>query len=881
MVFGIVSLPCGGSTGWFARLRSGGLSAWCAVRVGWISLALATISWAEPFRYVENFEQRDPVRFWTTNGTYEVHYKGLTDEEAHGGRRAFKLDVTLNKGSYLYWQVPVRAPAEGRLRFSAWIKIVTLSPGASVGLGANYVFPPTRHSGCGPFETFRKTTDWVAVTGDLAQEAIRRADRVARRYVDGATGENVGLWVDRWSIFIFGRPGQRIVLYVDDVTIEGDVPNAIDYRRVARDRFQPVRERLLRKLAVQRRTLDRLAGELAGYRRRRRLLAIAERMLQYSERTVDEARALMDRLQRTGYGSPNEVAGLRQRIDLLAQVLPNLKRLAASGEGRSCIVFVSRPITNARILPNSFPIPGRIDNELSVVACPGEYEPATFTVLAIEKVRALCVEVEPLRGTAGELPPECVDVRVVKCWFQGKGDIGRSVERVLKPELLLKDDALVRVDLEKKRNFVRVVDASGRPVFVDVSRDLDEGATETDLKGLRPRDADQLQPVDIPAQQAKQFWITVRVPDDVPPGLYQGTVRLRSGQDELARLRLSVRVLPFRLEPAPLIYGIYYTGRLAPDGTPSISSKWKSEQQMLAELRNMKAHGVLFPTSYQPYDERLLRRTLELRREAGLPTGPFFSLGLTTGNATDPKRLTAKQAEVRKWLKLIREYGYTDLFVYGLDEARGERLKSQRMAWKAVQDAGGKTFVAGYVGTFEAMGGLLNCLVFAGSPRPQEAAKWHSVGSWIFSYANPQVGVEEPETYRRNYGLLLWKAGFDGAMDSAYQYHFAHIWNDFDHPRYRDHNFTYPTVDGVIDTLAWEGFREGVDDVRYLATLQKAIRDAQSSGRHALAVRAARAWIDNLDPAGDLDALRSQMISLILELRGQRSEPPQEGSRRN
>ena len=31
------------------------------------------------------------------------------------------------------------------------------------------------------------------------------------------------------------------------------------------------------------------------------------------------------------------------------------------------------------------------------------------------------------------------------------------------------------------------------------------------------------------------------------------------------------------------------------------------------------------------------------------------------------------------------------------------------------------------------------------------------------------------------------------------------------------------TVDGVIDTIAWEGYREGVDDVRYVTTLQKAI----------------------------------------------------------
>ena len=31
---------------------------------------------------------------------------------------------------------------------------------------------------------------------------------------------------------------------------------------------------------------------------------------------------------------------------------------------------------------------------------------------------------------------------------------------------------------------------------------------------------------------------------------------------------------------------------------------------------------------------------------------------------------------------------------------------------------------------------------------------------------------------------------------------FGSIWNDFDHPTYRDHNLTYPTIDDVIDTIA-------------------------------------------------------------------------------
>lgn len=91
--------------------------------------------------------------------------------------------------------------------------------------------------------------------------------------------------------------------------------------------------------------------------------------------------------------------------------------------------------------------------------------------------------------------------------------------------------------------------------------------------------------------------------------------------------------------------------------------------------------------------------------------------------------------------------------------------------------------------------------LWAGTPDPEMAKKVHSIRHKIWNYANPQVGNEEPETYRRNFGLGLWKAGYDGACDYAYQHSFHHIWNDFDDPYYRDHVFAYPTVDGVIDTI--------------------------------------------------------------------------------
>ena len=175
-------------------------------------------------------------------------------------------------------------------------------------------------------------------------------------------------------------------------------------------------------------------------------------------------------------------------------------------------------------------------------------------------------------------------------------------------------------------------------------------------------------------------------------------------------------------------------------------------------------------------------------------------------------------------------------------------------------------FVACFPGSFEVIGDLLNLAVYNGPLLPGEARKWHSVGHSIFSYGNPQVGVEEPETYRRNFGLVLWKAGYDGAMNYAYQHAFGDIYLDDDDEIFRDHVFAYPTVDGVIDTIQWEGFREGVDDVRYLTTLLKAIENAKATGNNDDLANEAESWLATIDLAGDLQALRAKMVEWILRL---------------
>jgi len=72
-------------------------------------------------------------------------------------------------------------------------------------------------------------------------------------------------------------------------------------------------------------------------------------------------------------------------------------------------------------------------------------------------------------------------------------------------------------------------------------------------------------------------------------------------------------------------------------------------------------------------------------------------------------------------------------------------------------------------------------------------------------------------------------------------------------------------VNGVIDTIQWEGFREGVDDVRYITTLEQAIERAPEAKRDL--ADQARAWLRDADLAsGDLDAARQQIADWIVRL---------------
>ena len=821
-----------------------------------VKLPAAPLS-LQPYSYHEGFEGEAPqVELWAKNGDATVNFLGPSDEQAYEGKRSLKLDVTIQGGSYHYWGVKVRVPCAGKVKLSARV-FVADGTTAQVGFGTNMVFPPTTHSGCTPERSFAKPTGkWELVEADLVASGQRMARDVMSAVTMGTTAADVGAYLDYWSLFIIGGEGTRAIVYVDDVKIEGEVPAEKDYQADIQTRWTAAGEKFAKRITGWQQRLTQAREGFAKMPEPAEAVRPAATAIQSN---LDKAERLIMAAAKAGYVSPTDVdeieAGLQAGADGPATIRAISEARAA---GHPYLIYTPRAISNRNLATATFPLSAPIGDRLAFAGCRGEYQAAAAVVYAFEDLHDLRVSASDLRGPGGTMPASAMDVRVVKFWYQAGKGIGDLSHKTYTPELLLKDDGLVRVDTKEQQNYLRSTAPDGTPTYL-----LCSGKTSENLKDVRPVDAAELQPVDVAAESLKEFWVTVHIPEATKAGTYRGTLSFAAGGKTLG-LPLEVVVQPFDLQPSRLIYSIYYRASLAPDNKPEIGSDVKSEEQYRAEILDMKAHGVLYPTNYQGWDEKQLRRVLDIRKEAGLG-GRLYNLGLGTGSADDAASLQTLQAEVRKWLALGKAYGYDEVSFYGADEATGEALTAQKAAWKAVQEAGGKTFVAGYEGTFEAMGGLLNCAVLAGRPDPEQARKWHSVGSHAFCYANPQVGVEEPETYRRNFGLLLWKQGFDGAMDYAYQHAFHHVWNDFDDPTYRDHVFAYPTMNGVVDTIEWEGFREGVDDVRYVTTLERAIKTAPK-GKAGVADEA-RKWLAALDPdTADLYATRAKLVEWIVKL---------------
>ncbi len=533
------------------------------------------------------------------------------------------------------------------------------------------------------------------------------------------------------------------------------------------------------------------------------------------------------------------------------------------------------------------------ERKIALSAARGEYEPATLVIGNASTVsQQIRLEVDELEGPGGVIGRTQIDLKHVLVWYQAAGawttwrKPRRNRDAFLTPELLVNDPEIIRVDRKGQNNFLRLSKASGPEYILISARELKKENEYPTVREHPIYDSPNLLPVSIPAGENHQVWITVHVPPAAASGAYEGAVRILDSRGSVfATIPITLEVHDFELPPPRIEYSMYYRGRLA-DHHPTVSQEWKSTNQLIADLESMIAHGISNPNCYQrlrPESEAveksspvaardLVVKYLAIRRSLGLIDRPLYFLGRITGMPADSKGLALLDADTKDMLSLARRYGASDLYIYGVDEGKNRPISDQHAAWRSVRAAGAKVFAAGSGDYFERSAGLTDLLVYRGIPNREVAKKQHQVGNKIFKYGKPQAGAEDPLPWRKSFGIAAWQADYDGVMPYAFQAQSGSMWNDWDGLYYRTSSLAYPAADKPISTLAFEGLREAVDDVRYLTALENAISrkrravDLSRSERNVLGDAESFIRLVKMDSNFDPSAIRAKTVSHLRAL---------------
>jgi len=211
------------------------------------------------------------------------------------------------------------------------------------------------------------------------------------------------------------------------------------------------------------------------------------------------------------------------------------------------------------------------------------------------------------------------------------------------------------------------------------------------------------------------------------------------------------------------------------------------------------------------------------------------------------------------------------MYFDGWDEAGWSLLQWQQEMWQFVkEEVGAKLFATGHAShmDLEIKEDFLN---WVGEPTRERADAWHAFGEdkMITNYAYPHTGPENPDLMRQRHGMWMYKANYDAVYNYIYYENFLNVWNDEIDATFRQFNLVYPTLTDVIDTIAWEGFREGIDDIRYATKLKQLAEEALASGQadRIAAANKALTWLEATDERKvNADYLRLEMINHILTL---------------
>ncbi len=472
------------------------------------------------------------------------------------------------------------------------------------------------------------------------------------------------------------------------------------------------------------------------------------------------------------------------------------------------------------VMPAIVPTAEQLAPTLRVFAAPGEREPISFAVRALDDQTGMSAAIDAFSGEAGSLPQGAVYAGVV-----------RDLVRKIHP---------------------RTDEMLSLPAFIE-----------------------DMHPVDVPADSSRWYWFTVQVPDDAAPGLYRATITISaSGGD--TQVPVELEVMPIELmRPEGIAWGMYdYMHRTYSDAPDAIEEKFRDQAAHgMTSVGLCGNHGV----ETEMLDGRVvmhwtgdtnLERAMEGYVAAGftepiqwLIAGDIWRFAQQSGEVGTPEYAAAYRGVIQAVLDRAEEEGWPEIIFQPVDEAFEHRPVFERMMVEMaiLKEMGLPVEADGMNGHPEGLEEalpLIDYLNFHDGPFLQrgvyDAVAWEQfrarmeqLGKTLWYY-NVEISGHRPENARFSQGFHLWNTGARGAFTWSYR-------SVLDDPYTADPDVRfifmhrYPPMGEETGgpSIGFEALREGIDDYHYLYTWDRLCERAlaEGSAQQKQIVETSRAWM--------------------------------------
>ncbi|HWL54455.1 MAG TPA: hypothetical protein VNQ90_18595 [Chthoniobacteraceae bacterium] len=488
------------------------------------------------------------------------------------------------------------------------------------------------------------------------------------------------------------------------------------------------------------------------------------------------------------------------------------------------------------IHPTTIPAPEERIAQLQTFAAPGQDESVLFSLHALKDLDPVEIKTGELTGEQGTLPADTLDIRVARYLYRNTNAKGPQ------PNYRYQ---LTAIPFDKRNNL---------PV----------------VKGYN------------------WTWrIDIRVPEATPAGIYTGVVRIVNAQGELASLPLQVRILPFTLDPLPILQGFFYDlsepaysafrganvqGRGPILDDPAILEQIKTNERR--ELAFMKSLGLNSAALGDVLQDGVIYRDgevhlkpgnrldlwMDLYTEAGFGPMPFYGFHWYGAKNDRGSRLStldpslkppftqhwydAYRSMARNLNQHARSRNWPEIIWHISDELSNH---GQSMA-----DLGAKVAAS--------LKDLPDIRTIASVNSPREQVMAPQVDILMPNYAYPitegvpkalkETGTElwiyNSGGGRINLGLWTWRVGVKGRYQWHYRSQVTNPWDDAGGGGLSHYCLAYPTPDGPLPSVQSDAARAAITDHRYMATLERVMAGAEGNPAKAEALKAAKAFVDDL-----------------------------------